>query len=221
MNITDPFLYKPLERTSGKTGRHYIVGEGRALPSVTTILSNTKDMSVIQEWKQRVGDTVADNIIKDSVQTGDKVHDNLEQYILHGTVPTGTLMAKIITRLIIDKGLSKVNEVWGCEVPLYFPSLYAGTADLIGVHQGKPTIMDFKNSRMVKKEEWIIDYKMQLVSYAEAHNELYGTDIQRGVIMMGCHDGQYAEWIVEGDAWEEAKKEWYNRLETYYLTFGI
>lgn len=217
MKITNPFCYKPLQRTGGETGRHYIVGESRPLPSVTTVLSNTKNMDVIKEWRQRVGDEVADKITETSTSVGDRVHDNLEQFILHGTAPTGNLMSKIITKTIINKGLCHVDEVWGTEVPLYYPELYAGTTDLVGVHQGIPAIMDFKNSRMSKKTEWVEDYFLQLISYAEAHNVLHGTDIQKGVIMMGTQQGKYQEWVLEGDEWKHYKNKWYLRLEQYYL----
>ena len=85
---------------------------------------------------------------------------------------------------IIYQGLSKCNEFWGTEVPLYFPAVYAGTTDLVGEHDGEPAIMDHKQTNKPKKKEWIEDYFIQLTAYATAHNEVHGTKIRKGVIFM-------------------------------------
>jgi len=125
-----------------------------------------------------------------------------------------------MTKQIITKGLSKVDEVWGVEVPLYAEGLYAGTTDLCGRHSGADAIMDFKNSRSFRKEEWISDYKLQVVAYGLAHNEMYNTKIRKGVIMLAAQTGQYQEWIVEGNDFDKAADEWAKRLEEYYAKHG-
>lgn len=217
MNIVDRYKYKELKRETAKNGKRiYLTPGGVKVPSVTTVLSGTKDMSFLREWKKRVGVAEADKIVKRSVNYGNTVHKNLEDYIMEGKEPSGNIFAKHMTNQIIKKGLSKVSEVWGCEVALFAEGLYAGTCDAAGIHGGSPAIIDFKNARSKRKNEWIGDYKLQVVAYALAHNEMHNTNIRKGVIMLAAQTGQYQEWIVEGNDFDKASDEWAKRLEQYY-----
>jgi genome maintenance exonuclease 1 len=219
MIIHKKFEYTPLKRTSGPNGRRYIVGEGRPLPSVTTILSATKDMTFLNEWKERVGHDNAQKITTEAASIGNGMHKNLENYIL-GRDMDGSFIAKTLAKVIIKHGLVKVDEVWGTEVALYAKDLFAGTTDLVGVHDGKPSIMDFKNSLKDKKKEWISEYFMQLVAYSMAHNEMYETDINRGVVMIATRDAKYQEFIIEGDEFEHYRALWVDKLLAYYDKYG-
>jgi len=220
MHINKLFDYQPLQRVDTGNGRRYIVGEGRPLPSVTTILGKTKDMTHINEWKKNIGEDKAQKILTESSGLGNGMHKNLENYIL-GDEMSGTLMAKALAKVIIKNGLSKVNEVWGTEVSLYSKELYAGTTDLIGLHEDKPSIMDFKNSLKDKKREWIDDYAAQLAAYALSHNEMYGTNIQRGVVMVATREAKYQEFIFEGAEFDRAVNLWLTSLEKYYKLYGM
>jgi genome maintenance exonuclease 1 len=133
---------------------------------------------------------------------------------------SGSFMAQTLAKVIIKNGLSKVNEVWGTEVSLYSTELYAGTTDLTGLHEGIPSIMDFKNSLKDKKREWIEDYFMQLAAYALSHNEMYGTDISRGVVMIATRDAKYQEFIIEGDEFKHYETMWANKVCAYYEQYG-
>jgi genome maintenance exonuclease 1 len=120
--------------------------------------------------------------------------------------------------VIIENGLSGVEEVWAMEQSLYFPGLYSGTTDLVGVYKGNPSVMDYKQTNKPKKEEWIADYKIQLIAYIMAHNEVYGTDIREGHVFMCSRDLQYQQfdlWPDEFDLWQE---EWLKKVEEYYTT---
>ena len=222
MKLTKPYEYKSLKQITHKSGKRvYDVGETIALPSVTTILSAMKSedtMAGLAKWRKNVGDAEADRVVNLSISMGNDMHDNLEQHILtEGKAEQkGVMLAKMMTKLVIEKGLSKVDEVWGTEAQLYYPELYAGTTDLVGVHEGEDAIMDFKNSRKEKKEEWITDYKYQLVAYALAHNKLHGTDIKKGVIMMATHNLVYQEFVLEGEEFEKYTKLWLNKVYDFY-----
>jgi genome maintenance exonuclease 1 len=196
------------------------VGEGRPLPSVTTILSKTKDMTHLNAWRAAVGEEKAKQIVTEASGLGTGLHTNLENYIL-GKPIAGTFMQKALAQVIIKNGLCKVDEVWGTEVALYSKELYAGTTDLIGLHENKPSIMDFKNSRSDKKREWIEDYFMQLAAYALSHNEMYGTDIKRGVVMIATRDAKYQEFIIEGDEFTHYETMWANKVCAYYDQYGL
>jgi genome maintenance exonuclease 1 len=219
MLIQKKFDYKPLKRVDTGNGRRYIVGEGRPLPSVTTILSKMKDMTHLNEWRKNVGVEKAAKITAEASGLGNSMHKNLENYIL-GDPMSGSFMAQTLAKVIIKNGLSKVNEVWGTEVSLYSTELYAGTTDLTGLHEGIPSIMDFKNSLKDKKREWIEDYFMQLAAYALSHNEMYGTDISRGVVMIATRDAKYQEFIIEGDEFKHYETMWANKVCAYYEQYG-
>ena len=220
MLIQKLYDYKPLERISTENGRRYIVGEGRPLPSVTTILDKMGDKTHLIEWRKNVGQAEATRITVEASGLGTGLHNNLENYILDKPMK-GTFMQKALANVIIKQGLSKVSEVWGTEVALYSKELYAGTTDLTGIHDGKPSIMDFKNSIKEKKREWIEDYFMQLCAYALSHNEMYGTNINRGVVMIATRDAKYQEFVIEGDEFTHYETMWANKVCAYYDRFGL
>ncbi len=215
MILQHKFDYKPLSRVDHPSGRKYIVGEGRPLPSVTTILSKTKDTTFLKEWAARVGEAEANRIKTEASNLGNGMHKNLEKYIL-GEEMGGQFMTVTLANVIIKHGLPKVDEVWGTEVAVYSTELYAGTTDLVGLHEGVPAIMDFKNSLKDKKKEWIEDYFMQLAAYALAHNEMYGTNIKKGVVMIATREGKYQEFVIEGEEFTRYEIMWANKVCAYY-----
>jgi hypothetical protein len=225
--IPDKFNYTSLSRIESDGTRKYLTPDGQKLPSVTTILSATKPRESIQklnEWKNRVGHKKAQEITTEASGRGTRVHKFLEDYIKSGTLPPPgsnpySIQGHRMAQEIVFKGLSDCDEFWGTEVNLHFPSVYAGTTDLVGVHDGSPAIMDFKQSNKLKKREWIEDYFLQLVSYAECHNEIYGTDIKKGVVFMCTADFEYQEFILEGTEWSSTVNKWWHRVEEYYQKF--
>lgn len=220
MLINKLFEYKPLSRIDHPSGRRYIVGEGAPLPSVTTILSKTKDNTFLLEWAARVGADEANRIRTEASGLGTGMHNNLEKYIL-GEEMTGQFLTKTLANVIIKHGLVNVDEVWGTEVAVYSPGLYAGTTDVIGKFKGVPSIIDFKNSLKEKRREWIEDYFLQLCAYSLSHNEMYGTNIQQGVIMIATRAGQYQEFIISGDEFTHYEEMWANRVCDYYSRYGV
>jgi genome maintenance exonuclease 1 len=220
MLIQQKYDYKPLNRINSPNGRRYIVGEDRALPSVTTILSKMKDLTHLKAWVERVGEVEAEKIKTTASNLGNGMHKNLENYIT-GVPMTGTLMSKALANVIIKNGMRNVNEIWGSEVALYSTGLYAGTTDVTGLHNNIPAIIDFKNSLRDKKKEWIDDYFMQLTAYAMSHNEMYGTNIAKGVVMIATRDAKYQEFVIEGSEFRRFETMWANRLYSYYDRFGF
>jgi len=222
--ITERYDYGSLKRKSVDGRRMYSTPDGLAVPSVTTILDKTKPeqaKKALREWKKRVGETKAAEITKEAAGRGTRMHAWLEQYVKEdriddpGSNPYSQQSHKM-ANIIVEQGLDKMEECWGTEVPLYFPQVYAGTTDCLGVYNGKPAIIDFKQTNKPKKTEWIGDYFMQLCAYASAHNEVHGTDIQQGVILMCSKDFQYQTWTIEGEDFEEYSRQWWTRVGEYY-----
>lgn len=215
MNISNIYTYRPLERAQTPEGRFYLVS-GQHLPSVTTILSKTDDgNSYLDDWIHSVGEKEATRIRDEASALGSEVHLNLENYIA-GSPMVGSFMGKALANVIAKKGLINVDHVWGSEVGLYAEGLYAGTADLVGTHLGNPAIIDFKNSRNHKKKEQISGYFMQCAAYANAHNEMYGTDIRKCVVMIANRDGKYQEFVIEGHEFDHWAMEWALTVQKYY-----
>jgi len=236
--INNRFNYQELSRETVDGKRLYATPDGKKLPSVTTILDKTKPEEAkqkLEEWKRRVGHEQAQAITTEAANRGTRMHTYLEHYVKTGEVkPRGSnpfsWPSHDMANVVIDKGLAKVNEFWGVEIPLYFPGIYAGTTDGCGLHQNAESILDYKQSNKPKREEWITDYKLQLAAYAEAHNEVYGTSIRKGVVLMcvrpvevkdqpGVYTTppQYQEFVIEGNEFDHWRSEWWKRVEQYYL----
>lgn len=221
------FEYKPIKRETINGQRRYATPDGQKLPSVTTILDATKSeesKKALMEWRNRVGHKRAQEITTEAAGRGTRMHKFIEDYIKEGVLKEPgsnpySVQSHKMAQSIISKGLSKVDEAWGVEVPLYFPSVYAGTTDLCGVHEGSEAIMDHKQSNKVKKREWIEDYFIQSAAYATAHNEVYGTNIRKGVIFMCTADNEYLEFVIEGLEFDKYTDLWYSKLDQYYSKF--
>ena len=195
MQITQKYNYADLKRQDGDT-RLYLTPDGEALPSVTSILGRTKDKSFLKKWRQKVGEKKAEQIIKDSAQIGTALHLYIERFV-NG-----------------DK-YKDLTEIWGSEVHLYYPGRYAGTTDMIGVYKGRPTIIDFKQTNRPKKREWVQDYLMQLSAYAVAHNKLFNTEIDQGVVLMCSRDLTFQRFELLGENFTRATDAFMKKLDLY------
>ena len=221
------FKYEPLKRIDTPEGRRYATPDGNKLPSVTTILDATKSeesKQALQNWRKRVGPQKAQEITTEAAGRGTRMHKWLEDYIKTGEIGTPgsnpySIQSHAMATSIIAQGLSKCNEYWGTEVPVYFPSIYAGTTDLCGVHDNAEAIMDHKQTNKPKKREWIDDYFVQLAAYANAHNEVHGTKIRKGVIFMCSAANEYQEFIVEGAEFDKYTDMWFKKCEQFYMKF--
>jgi len=234
--ITQRYNYTPLSRETIDGKRHYCLPNGKKVPSVTTILDKTKSREsreALANWKKRVGEQQAQQITTEAANRGTRMHSYLETYVMMDDLkplpgnpfahPSWFMAAEIILR-----GLSQVNEFWGVEVPVYYSGLYAGTTDCVGQWNKEAAIIDFKQSNRVKKREYIEDYFLQLAAYALAHDEMHGTEINQGVILMAVQPKlledqtyttpEYLEFVAAGEEFAHWKKEWIKRVELYYLT---
>jgi genome maintenance exonuclease 1 len=222
--LVSKYNYKPLSRDDSTGRRLYQTPDGTAVPSVTTILDKTKPAEAreaLARWKKAVGEQKAQEITTEAAGRGTRMHKFLEDHIkgipLKESVTNPYAQQSLdMARKVIAEGFPKINEVWGSEVPLYFPELYAGTTDCCGVHEGDEAILDFKQTNKPKKLEWIGDYFLQLTAYALAHNEVHGTNIRKGVILMCSKDYEYQEFILEPKDFDYWTEEWCKRVEQYY-----
>jgi len=187
------FLFVPhgmkLPKISRKTtpqGRRYFTPEGKAYPSITTILGQLSKKSIM-EWRARVGEEEANRISSFAASRGTAVHKLAEDYINNdpdwdkGVMPHN-LASFLDLKHIID---TRLNNVWFQEEFLYSDKLEtAGQVDCIAEFDGELSIIDFKTSRKPKKKEWIENYFIQTSFYAAAFYERTGIPIKQGVIMI-------------------------------------
>jgi genome maintenance exonuclease 1 len=221
MKWNKQFEYPKSMRSLINDERHYEVGQEK-LPSVTTILAATQSdekRESLAKWKEKVGDSKADEIKNQAAKRGTLMHSYLEMH-LNGQglldLTDAGIQAKNMAQTIIDKGLGDLSEAWGNEVTLYYPGLYAGQTDLVGVYQGRDSIIDFKNSNKPKRDEWITDYYLQGAAYASSHDCIYGTKIEQIVILICTPDLFFQRFIVNGARLREYRWEWLKKVDQYY-----
>lgn len=230
------FDYQPCPRVIVEGRRYYATPDGNRLPSVTTILDRTKSpekVEALAQWRRRVGAEKAQQITTEAANRGTRMHTYLEHYVKTGEIKERgsnpfSWPSHAMAETVIRDGLKNVSEFWGIEVPLYFPAVYAGTTDGAGIHLNEESILDYKQTNRPKKREWIDDYFIQLCAYAEAHNELHGTQIKKGVVLMCVKPDldeqhniigqpQYQEFVLEGAEFEYYRTQWWKKVEQYYM----
>jgi genome maintenance exonuclease 1 len=159
--------------------------------------------------------------MSESATRGTAMHKILEKYVLEEGYLDETNVGKQAHNMalqVIQRGLCNMTEFYGTECTLYYPGLYAGQTDLVGVHKNQDAIIDFKQTNKPKRKEWIGDYCLQLAAYAMAHNILFNTKISKGVIMMCSKDNYYQEFVIEGLEFQKHMHNFLRRVDEYYKT---
>lgn len=220
--IIEKFPYQEIKRKRVEGKRLYDTESG-FLPSVTTILDKTKpqeSIDALNEWRNRVGHEEAKRITREAANVGTLMHGFLENWLLEDTWVAGKSLPNIIAnkmaKTVVENIKDDLNEAWGTEIGLYYPGLYAGTTDLVGVWKNKPAIMDFKQTNKPKKREWIEDYFMQAAAYGNAHNVLFGTEIQTAAIFMCSRDCEFQLFELNENEFDEYSKKWALRVGEFY-----
>ena len=229
MKWNKKFIYPKSQRSLIDGKRHYDIddGEQQKLPSVTTIISATQSdekRQALANWKARLGDQAADRVRDIAAMRGTAMHTYLEGYVRgtgHKDLTSIGREAEPMAKRIIESGLGDLEEVWGSEVTLYYPMLYAGVTDVVGIYNGRESIIDFKQTNKPKQREWISDYFTQLAAYAMAHNYVYGTRIQYGVILMCSKDGLFQKFEVSDREFQGHMHEFLRKIDQFYKIVPI
>ena len=221
MKKNDKYTYvRGSSTTDHESGTRTYDFKGAKLPSVTTILARTKDQSFLDKWRARVGYEEAKRIKNLSSRRGTSMHKFIENHITgigYDDLTEIGAQAKPMAQKIIDTGLAPVTEYYGSEVTLHYPGLYAGSTDLVCLHNGKETIVDFKQANRPKREEWIGDYFLQISAYAMAHDHIHKSNIEQGVILICTPDLYFQEFKFDGDEMRQYRHKFLERLSQYYV----
>ena len=221
MKWNKKFIYPKSQRSLIQGSRHYDIND-KLLPSVTTIISATQSEEKRQSlanWKARLGATAADRVRDIAALRGTAMHTYLEAYVRgtgHKDLTSVGREAEPMAQQIINQGLSGLEEIWGSEVTLYYPDLYAGATDVVGIYNSRESIIDFKQTNKPKRREWIDDYFIQLGAYAMAHNYVYGTKIQQGVILMCSKDKFFQRFEVSDKEFVNYQHAFLKKVDEYY-----
>ena len=217
MKKSNKYNYVSGSQSMDQGSRIYDVA-GYRLPSVTTVLGKTKDQKFLQDWIAKKGAKEAERIKNLSSRRGTAMHKFLETHITgvgYDDLTEIGQAAKPMAEKIIEVGLTPISEYYGSEVMLHYPGLYAGSTDLVCNHNGLDTIIDFKQANRPKKQEWIDDYFLQIAAYAMAHDYVYKSKIEQGVIMICTPDLYYQEFKIQGAELREWKHKFLKRLDMY------
>ena len=219
MKLNKKYTYVPGSRTTDHESGHRTYDfKGAKLPSVTTILSRTKDQSFLDRWRAKVGYEEAERIKNLSSKRGTSMHKFIENHISgtgYDDLTEIGVQAKPMAHKIIEMGLTPIAEYYGSEVTLHYPGLYAGSTDLVCLHNGKETIVDFKQSNKPKREEWIEDYFLQIGAYAMAHDYVHHSNIEQGIIMVCTPDLYFQEFRFDGDQMRQYRHKFLERLSQF------
>ena len=204
--------------------RTYKVGE-KKVPSVTTILNATQSpekKASLDAWRERVGHQEAQRIMVDASTRGTEMHYVLEQYINgkgYFNLSKKGAQARLMAHRLIEDGLGPLTKVFGSEVNLAYEDQWAGSTDLVAIYDGKPSIIDFKQSNKPKREEYITDYYYQIAAYSLAHKKQHG-EILQGFIAICTKDLLFQGFKMDQSKLSEYEDKWFKKVEQYYSTLS-
>jgi ATP-dependent exoDNAse (exonuclease V) beta subunit len=196
-----PVIVPKLEKVTMPDGkRWYATPTGERYPSVTTVLSQHSKQAIM-EWRRRVGEGEANKVSRQAASRGTHMHNLFESYLRNKPVEPRSYFDKEnfdAMRPILDR----INNIRCLETPLYSHYLrLAGTVDCVADFDEKLAIIDFKTSLREKQKDWIKSYFMQTAGYAIMYEELTGTPVPRGVILISVDADAPQVFVVKRDNW--------------------
>ena len=192
-----------------------------AYPSITSVLS-IRDKKGLHEWRQKVGEEVANHVMIQAANRGTAVHNMVEDYLNNVDLEQVDKYKKqFLPRMmfnVLKPELSKINNIRLQEAQM-FSSNYtvAGRCDCIAEYDGVLSVIDFKTSRTEKNEDWIENYFIQGSAYAEMYKEHFGEEITQVVILMVTEEGTTQVFVKNKIDYlpqlKEAVAEFYRSIE--------
>ena len=207
-----------ISRHTTSQGRTYKVGD-KSYPSVTTVLRYTKNSKALDDWRKKVGNSVADFIMNNAATIGSQTHEMIEDY-LNGKDPYVPLKSMLSQAHFenLKKYLKNITDIRGIEMQMYSEEFkIAGTADCIAKYKGMLSIIDYKTKRKAQREEWLDDYFVQAAAYAEMYEEKTGELPEKLVVLVSSEDNMSQEVIRYYDEYIDKLAE---RVRNYNLNNG-
>ena len=203
--------------------RFYITPEGEAYPSITTVLS-IRGKKGLMEWRNKVGEQVANYVSGKAAARGIAVHHMCEDYLNYQSInfPLKFVRHKknflpwCLFSQLKNQVLNSISDIYAQEVGLYSDKYkIGGRADCICKYKGVPSVIDFKTSTKERSDAWNENYYIQGSAYAEMFEERTGIEINQVVILVVTEDGTVQEFIKEKEPYlndlSEAIRIWENQ----------
>ncbi len=184
--------------------RFYNIGDIN-YPSVTSVLGVRKKVE-LQQWRDRIGENVANWEMGRAARRGTATHNLIENYIKGEPLTEKSVLPLGLFKLM-KPYVDQIQNIHCLETVLYSKKYrLAGQVDCIAEYNGKLSVIDFKTANKERKEEWIENYFLQCTAYALMYEELYGKEIEKVVLIIGGEDGSMATYVKD-------KKDYIKRLE--------
>ena len=170
--------------------------DGKAYPSITTVLGIQKKAQ-LQEWRDKIGENVANWEMGRAARRGKATHLLIEQYI-KGLTPSERGVLPLGLFRLIKPYVDQIDNIHCLETIMYSKKLtIAGQVDCIAEYNGKLSVIDFKTANKERQESWIENYFMQTTAYAQMYEEIFGKKIEQIVILLASEDGSTQSFIKE------------------------
>ena len=198
--------------------RHYETPTGEKYPSVTTVLSKTKDQTHLIAWRQRIGEEAAAKKTAQAGRRGTATHLLCEKLVLNEPIdlseemPISVHLFKQLEKVLIQD----VDNIRVSEGSLFSHKLkVAGSVDLVASYKGKPAIIDFKTSGKNKRKDWIEDYFLQCAMYSFMLWEMTQIYHPKLVVAIAVEEENEAQVFVEHvNDWLDKAKD---RCKQYHM----
>ena len=206
-HINNPQRVLPVLKRKNENGhRVYYDQDNNRYHSVTNVVGSV-DQKGLEEWREKVGEKVADYVSIRSATTGTKVHKMVETYLANQRNTEENIFAKAHFNNIKPL-LANIDFISGLETKLCSKELgLAGTVDCLAKYKGVDSIIDFKTSSRKKKDEWIKKYFLQTTAYSLMWEELTRIKVTQIVILISGEDGSREEYIRDRNEYVEELKE--------------
>ena len=189
--------------------------EGKAYPSITTVLGIQKKAQ-LQDWRDKIGEKVANWEMGRAARRGKATHLLIEQYI-KGLTPSERGVLPLGLFRLIKPYVDQIDNIHCLETIMYSKKLtIAGQVDCIAEYNGKLSVIDFKTANKERQESWIENYFMQTSAYAQMYEELFGKEIEQIVILLASEDGSVQSFIKEKKDYMDPLKKSINDFYKYY-----
>ena len=170
--------------------------DGKAYPSITTVLGIQKKEQ-LQDWRNKIGEDVANWEMGRAARRGKATHTLIEQY-LKGLTPSERGVLPLGLFRLIKPYVDQIDNIHCLETIMYSKKLtIAGQVDCIAEYNGKLSVIDFKTANKERQESWIENYFMQTTAYAQMYEELFGKRIEQIVVLLASEDGSTQSFIKE------------------------
>ena len=180
--------------------RFYLTPTG-TYPSITTVLGVRKEKKAgLQAWRNRVGNDVANHIMRTAAGRGTAVHHMCEDFLNNKDVikEDQKFLPWCLFSQLKPTLEKSINNIFAQECGLWSEKYrLAGRVDCIAEWNGVPSIIDFKTSRSERKDDYNFEYYMQASAYAEMFEERTGIEINQIVILVVTEDGLVQEFVKE------------------------